>query len=155
MPNYAGLSMTRTALRIATCFPSGACLLHAAERRKIATISYADFLDTSITKSRQFSSKDGIAQTFHNLKAQNYTHIYWRVSGESHPLSSLYYFNSAAIDQFMAAAKEYANTPYAWEPYELRWPVEAAHRQGLNFTRGSLTRACPRVLCHAGKCRPE
>jgi len=123
--------MIRAQLLIA-CLLSGVCPIHAAER-KIATISYADFLDTSITKSAQFSSKDAIRQTFQRLRAQAYTDVYWRVSGEGHPLSSLYYFNSAAIDQLTAAAKEYANTPYAWDPYELRWPVEAAHREGLKF----------------------
>src|SRR5580704_14060979 len=133
MPDYPKSSMTRAQFLIAVFLLSGVCLIHAAERRKIATISYADFLDTSITKSGQFSSKDAIVQTFHRLRAQNYTDIYWRVSGEGHPLSSLYYFNSAAIDQLTAAAKEYANTPYAWDPYELRWPVEAAHREGLKF----------------------
>jgi hypothetical protein len=118
---------------IAACVLSCVWLAHAADRRKIATISYADFLDTSITKSAQFCSKEGVSQSFHSLRAQGFTDVYWRVSGEGHPLSSLYYFNGAAIDQMMAAAKEYANTPYAWDPYELRWPVEAAHREGLQF----------------------
>jgi hypothetical protein len=118
---------------IATCVLSCLWPAHVADRRKIATISYADFLDTSITKSTQFSSRDAISQTFHRLRTEGFTDIYWRVSGEGHPLSSLYYFNAAAIDQMMAAAKEYANTPYAWDPYELRWPVEAAHREGLKF----------------------
>src|SRR3989442_15398374 len=98
MTDCSGVSMRHAWLLIAHCLLSGVCLTRAAERRKIATISYADFLDTSITKSSQFSSKDAIALTFHRLRAECYTDVYWRVSGEGHPLSSLNYFNSAAID---------------------------------------------------------
>ena len=79
------------------------------------------------------SSKNAIEASFGRLKSLGYTHVYWRVTGEGHPFRDLYYFNTAAMTELMTAAAEYANTPYAWDPYELRWPIEAAHKQGLKF----------------------
>jgi hypothetical protein len=105
----------------------------AAERRKIASFSYADFIDPSVSKVTSLSGKDAIARTFRSLRERGFTDVYWRVSGEGHSVTRLYYFNSAAADQMAAAAKEYEGTPYAWDPYELRWPVEAAHREGLRL----------------------
>src|SRR2546422_10941551 len=107
--------------------------VRVAEKRSIATFSFADFLDPSVSKVASLSSKQSIEKTFRSLRDQGFTDVYWRVSGEGHPIANLYYFNGAAIEQMMAAAKEFENTPFAWDPYELRWPIEVAHREGLKF----------------------
>ena len=118
--------MTRHCVFAALYLMTALALAGAAEKRKIATLSFADFIDPSVSKTASLSSKDAIAKTFRSLREQGFTDVYWRVSGEGHSVTRLYYFNAAAADQMAAAAKEYRDTPYAWDPYELRWPVEAA-----------------------------
>ena len=125
--------MTRHCVFAALYLMTALALAGAAEKRKIATLSFADFIDPSVSKTASLSSKDAIAKTFRSLREQGFTDVYWRVSGEGHSVTRLYYFNAAAADQMAAAAKEYRDTPYAWDPYELRWPVEAAHRAGLKL----------------------
>src|SRR5262249_210353 len=94
------------------------------DNRKIATFTFADLPVPSVAKVTSLSSKDSVNKTFRALREQGFTDVYWRVSGEGHPIANLYYFNSAAIEQMTAAAREYEKTAYAWDPYELRWPVE-------------------------------
>ena len=48
-------------------------------------------------------------------------------------MENIIFYSSAVQQQIYQAKQNFQNTPYAWDPYEIRWPIEVAHRLGLKF----------------------
>jgi len=53
---------------------------------------------------------------------------------DGHPVPDGFLFYSSQLQrEITALRREFQSTPYAWDPHELRWPVEVAHRLGMKF----------------------
>jgi hypothetical protein len=108
-------------------------LLQAVDKLRIAKIGYGDLIDTTLSRTAGFSSKSSIEKTLTKIRADGYTAVYWRMFWEGHPARDIISFNVTQMQQFAAAAKDFENTPYAWDPHEIRWPSEVTHRLGMKF----------------------
>jgi hypothetical protein len=86
-----------------------------------------------MTEGVNLASKAGIEKSFRALRDSGYTTIYWRMAFEGHPMQDIYSFEITYRTQLSRVAKEFENTPYAWDPHEIRWPVEVAHKLGMKF----------------------
>ena len=108
----------------------------AAEKPKIVMISFGDFLEnkTWIENYRQhLHTKANIEESFRKLKDQGFSVIYWRVLWEGAPSGDIDRSSPRVLTEEAQLRKEFENTPYAWDPYELRWPVDVAHRLGMKL----------------------
>jgi len=103
--------------------------LQEARRAKIVRISYGDYL----VRGPQLSSKSGIEQSFRKLRDEGFTDIYWRMLLEGHPLDGVEVYPHPMLTAAFQARKELEGTAWAWDPHELRWPIEVAHRLGMKF----------------------
>ena len=99
------------------------------QRTKIARISYGD----SLASNETLSSIAAIEKSFRSLRDAGFTTVYWRMLWEGHPMENIIFYSSAVQQQIYQAKQNFQNTPYAWDPYEIRWPIEVAHRLGLKF----------------------
>ena len=124
-----------TALFVVTLLPR---LSFAApeQKTKIAMISFGDAIENKTWIKGwkpNYNTKAKIEESIGKLKEKGYSTIYWRVlwDGASRDQIDMY---SMRVEMEAAQLKrEFENTPYAWDPYELRWPIEVAHRLGLKF----------------------
>jgi hypothetical protein len=107
---------------------SNSGLSQTAQRPKIARLSYGDHLVTG----SELSSKDAIEQSFRKMSEAGCTAVYWRMLCEGHPLDGVPISPHPMLVNAFRARKALENTPYAWDPHEIRWPIEVAHRLGMS-----------------------
>ena len=110
------------------------CSLAAADKEKIARLSFGDAIDSALQITGDWSSKVSIEKTIAKLKQSGFTTIYWRLVWDGHPVPEAFrFYSSQLVHDIARIQKEMANTPYAWDPHEIRWPLEVAHKQGMKF----------------------
>ena len=98
-------------------------------RPKIARLSYGDYL----VRGPELSSKAGIEASFRKMREAGFTDIYWRMLTEGHPLDGVEVYPHPMLEEAFRARKELEGTPWAWDPHEIRWPIEVAHKLGMKF----------------------
>ena len=109
-------------------------LAQSGEKAKVCIISFGDRLeDKPQLDHKRISTKDEIEQAIRKLKRLGFTAIYWRVLWEGHPLDQLDFYTSRIQREASELRAEFENTPYAWDPHELKWPAAVAHELGLKF----------------------
>jgi hypothetical protein len=101
----------------------------AADRPKIVWLSFGDYLETR----SELSSQADIEQSFRKLHDAGFTHVYWRMLWEGQRQEDLMFFSHRVQAEVFRAKQALANTPYPWDPHEIRWPIEIAHRLGMRF----------------------
>ncbi|PYV19968.1 MAG: hypothetical protein DMG07_00620, partial [Acidobacteria bacterium] len=79
------------------------------------------------------TSKDAIEKSFKSIRDAGFTTIYWRMLWEGHPMDDMLFFSHRTQAEIFQAKKDVENTPYRWDPHELRWPIEVAHRLGMKL----------------------
>jgi hypothetical protein len=101
----------------------------SADKLKVKGISWGDELSEGT-----YSSKTAIEEAFRKLKEQGYTDIYWRMIWDGAPHDEIeFYMPDSQQAGEARVRKELENTPYAWDPHELRWPAAVAHRLGMRL----------------------
>jgi hypothetical protein len=124
-----------TALLIAAVTPlalSGA----SPGKVKITMISFGDDLEhKSWVKDykQHYNSKAKIEESFGKLKEQGFSVIYWRMLWEGAPDDEIDKYSYRVQAEEAQMKKEFENTPYAWDPHELGWPIAVAHRLGMKL----------------------
>jgi hypothetical protein len=102
----------------------------SGQKEKIANITYDDVL----AASESSSTMAGITKILSSLHYAGYTTVFWRMLWEGHPMENVVFCPNWPLQrQILRAKHEVQNTPYVWDPYEIRWPIEEAHRLGLKF----------------------
>src|SRR5579872_4950530 len=96
---------------------------------RIAQISYGDVVEAG----EKLSSTAAIEKAFRSLRDAGFTTVYWRLLWEGHPIENVIFYSSQSQPQIHQAKSSFENTPYAWDPHEIRWPIEVAHKLGLKF----------------------
>lgn len=96
---------------------------------KIAKISFGDVIE----RGGPLDSKGTIDKSFQQLRDMGYTTIYWRMLWEGHPAADFILYSSIQLREIQLAKGQFENTRYAWDPHELRYPIEVAHRLGMKF----------------------
>lgn len=106
------------------------------DKVKIAMLSIGDDIEkkTWIKNYKQnYHTKAKIEESFQKLKDQGFTVIYWRMLWEGAPDSEIEKYSHRVQAETYQLKQEFENTPYAWDPHELRWPIEIARRLGIKF----------------------
>jgi hypothetical protein len=67
------------------------------------------------------------------IRDAGFTTVYWRMLWEGHPMDDMLFFSHRTQAEIFRAKKDVENTPYRWDPHELRWPIEVAHRLGMKL----------------------
>src|SRR5437773_4252083 len=107
-----------------------------AQKLRITMISFGDDLEnkTWIKDYKQnYHTKAKIEESFRRLKDEGFSVIYWRMLWEGLPIDEIEFYSHRVQMEAAQLRKELENTPYAWDPHELRWPIEVAHRLGLKL----------------------
>src|SRR5579863_10503419 len=126
------MTQRRVATLYVCCVLLLPCTIWGADssRSKWAMISYGDVLQAG----PELSSRQAVEKAFRILHDRGFTTICWRLFAEGHPPDSyIWYSSEQQVEEYFRAKKDSENTSYAWDPHEIRWPVEVAHRLGLKF----------------------
>ena len=99
------------------------------QRDRIMPVSYGDWVESGDL----FSSKEAIEQSFRFIKESGATDIYWRMLWEGHPIDRMVFFGNNLQARNWRLKQAFEGTPYAWNPHELAYPIEAAHKLGMKF----------------------
>src|SRR5579872_4566727 len=105
-------------------------------RTKIAMLSIGDKIENKgwiKGWKPSYNSKAEIENEFRGLADKGCTVIYWRMLGDGAPRDEIRKYSYRLNDEEAQFKKQFENTPYAWDPYELRWPIAVAHRLGMKL----------------------
>ncbi len=108
----------------------------AGPKEKIAMISFGDTLEKKSwipNYQQNYHTRAKVEESFTRIKEQGFTTIYWRLLGEGAPENEVIRYSFRMMQEAAEMRKEFEGTAYAWDPYEIRWPIEVAHRLGLKF----------------------
>src|SRR5262249_27596155 len=72
-------------------------------------------------------------RAFQLIKERGATHIYWRMLWEGHPVEHELLYSHHLQAMHWRLKQAFEGTPYAWDPHEIRFPIEAAHKLGIKF----------------------
>ena len=111
------------------------CFGASEKKVKIKMLSIGDEMENrgSVKGGKQnYNTKARTEESLRRLKERGYTVIYWRMLWGVEDDEILHY-SYRHNDETAQAKKEFENTPYAWDPVELRWPIEVAHRLGMKL----------------------
>ena len=105
------------------------------EKPKITMISFGDNLEDKpwAKNHARLHTKQKIEQAFRQLKEDGFTVIYWRLLWEGMALDEIEFYSHRVQRETSQLKQEFEGTPYAWDPHELRWPIEVAHRLGMKL----------------------
>lgn len=92
-------------------------------------VSYGDWA----ANGDLFSSKDAIEASFKAIRDFGSEYIYWRLLWEGHPIDKMLFYGNNLQDRNYRLKQPFEGTPYAWDPHELRFPAEVAHKLGMKF----------------------
>ena len=102
---------------------------YGQQKSKILRISYGDWVE----QNESLNTKDAIERTFEKVRAAGYTHVFWRLLWEGHGYDHMVVHSAELKTLHERLKSKLDGTPYAWDPHEIRWPIEVAHRLGLKF----------------------
>ena len=104
---------------------------YSQQKPKILRISYGDWVE----QNESLNTKDAIERTFEKVRAAGYTHIVWRLLWEGHGYDHMVVHSAELKAQHERLKSKLDGTPYAWDPHEIRWPIEVA----TDWSRGVPT----------------
>ena len=107
----------------------GAAAEHTQSNTKITLVSYGDWVE----RGDLFSSKEAIEASFAALREAGTTEIYWRLLWEGLPIDHIIFYGNNLQSRNGRLKSAFDGTPYAWNPHEISFPVEAAHKLGMKF----------------------
>jgi hypothetical protein len=124
---------------IVLCMAMTSCTLRAQQKVnfehltrqkvRIMPVSYGDWVE----RGDMFSSKEAIEASFRAIHDNGSTHIYWRLLWEGHPIQSMLFYGNNLQERNWRLKQPFEGTPYAWDPHEIRFPLEVAHKLGMKF----------------------
>ncbi|PYY04997.1 MAG: hypothetical protein DMG69_28250 [Acidobacteria bacterium] len=99
------------------------------QKFRIMPVSYGDWVENGDL----FSSKEAIEASFKAIHDYGSTHIYWRLLWEGHPIDKMLFYGNNLQERNFRLKQPFEGTPYAWNPHEIRYPLEVAHKLGMKF----------------------
>lgn len=105
-------------------------------KTKIAMISFGDAIENKVWIKgwkQNYNTKAKIEESIRKLKQKGYSAIYWRMLWDGASRDEIDKYSMRVDVEAAQLKQEFENTPYAWDPHELRWPIEVAHRLGMKF----------------------
>src|SRR5262245_54604268 len=106
---------------------------------KINMISFGDDIENKAWMPghadhvQRYHTKESYEASFAKLKAHGASAIYWRLMWDGAPDDEIEKYSFRVQMEKDALRRLFAGTPYAWDPHELRWPTEVAHKLGLKL----------------------
>jgi hypothetical protein len=111
----------------------------AAEKPKIAMISFGDdieiksYMPGSEHHQQRYHTKESFEESFQKLKQAGISAIYWRLFWDGAPDDEVEKYSFRVQAEKDQLRRQFAGTPYAWDPHELRLPIAVAHRLGMKL----------------------
>jgi len=127
--DIAGLALLFTA----------AALPAAPDKLKITMISFGDDIEVKAYMpgnehhQRRYHTKESFEESFQKLKDAGISVIYWRLFWDGAPDDEVEKYSFRVQVEKDQLRRQFADTPYAWDPHELRWPIAVAHRLGMKL----------------------
>jgi Glycosyl hydrolase-like 10 len=127
---------------------SALLLAHAAPRYaaapprakiKINMVSFGDDIENKnwmpgySHHERRYHTKESIETSLAKLKEKGASAIYWRLMWDGAPDDEIEKYSFRVQVEKDELRRQFVNTPYAWDPHELRWPVAVAHKLGMKI----------------------
>ena len=82
---------------------------------------------------QRYHTKESIEASMAKLKEKGASVIYWRLMWDGAPDDEIEKYSFRVQAEKDALRRQFVNTPYAWDPHELRWPVAVAHKLGMKI----------------------
>src|SRR5262245_29112887 len=132
------LPLAVSALLLAHAAPHSAAGPSGA-KTKINMISFGDDIENKnwmpgySHHERRYHTKESIETSLAKLKEKGASAIYWRLMWDGAPDDEIEKYSFRVQVEKDELRRQFVNTPYAWDPHELRWPVAVAHKLGMKI----------------------
>ena len=109
------------------------------EKVKICMISFGDDIENKAwmpgfsQHQQRYHTRESFEPSFRKLKEKGTTVIYWRLFWDGAPDEEVEKYSLRVQMEKDRLRREFTDTPYAWDPHELRWPIAVAHKLGMKL----------------------